>query len=91
MSAGLFPFISFKSLLYGDTPAQQPNSLAQISQEIDSEEQLEMEGIDVDQSETLEMIEQEDMMNNWSKERVSNVVLKNGYWFILCASIESAW
>lgn len=50
-----------------------------------------MESINVDQSETLEMTQQEDMMNSWSKERVGNHVLKNGYWFILCASIESAW
>jgi len=31
------------------------------------------------------------MMDGWTPTEVRQYVMQNGYWFIICASIESAW
>jgi hypothetical protein len=33
----------------------------------------------------------QDMMDGWAMEDVETYVMENGFWFIICASIESAW
>lgn len=38
-----------------------------------------------------EIIDSTDMMDGWTKEDVKTYVMENGFWFIICASIESAW
>ena len=32
-----------------------------------------------------------EMMNGWTVPQVTQTVMHNGYWFVICASIESAW
>lgn len=50
-----------------------------------------MAEIDIDQTETVQENNSEDMMDSWTNEKVARFVMGNGYWFIICASIESAW
>lgn len=37
------------------------------------------------------MQDDHEMMNGWTVPQVTQTVMHNGYWFVICASIESAW
>jgi hypothetical protein len=68
--AGLFPFVSFKSLL-STQPVNSTTPLMPPKLQVPTPD--------------------ETMMNGWTVPQVKQTVMHNGFWFVICASIESAW
>lgn len=85
---GLFPFVGMTSLFSNLAFASALTSLSQVTQIDDAT--LNYDEVDSEQPET-EDVDDQGMMDGWAKEDVETYVMENGFWFIICASIESAW